>query len=126
MYFIFRSRNASEVFIQCGEFALTSLRIVDYISISPYYSSHNLQHNDIALLHLKKDFDLPDEENQNYINLAPICLPSFDSQDFFDSSDDCVAIAWNPDSEHGLPLYDFSIFRYSYDKWMLAECCFPM
>ena len=38
--------------------------------------------NDIALVHVKKDFDLIDEEADEYLNVAPICLPRFDDQDF--------------------------------------------
>ena len=33
-------------------------------------------------MHVKKDFDLIDEQADEYLNVAPICLPRFDDQDF--------------------------------------------
>ena len=49
-------------------------------------------------MHVKKDFDLIDEEEDENLNIAPICLPKFDEQDFLTGEDDCVTMGWGKES----------------------------
>ena len=61
----------------------------------------NRQYNNIALLHLKSEFDLKE-------NINTICLPEFGAVDDFNSKD-CHAMGWGKDVFGASP-YDFNQF----------------
>ena len=70
-------------------------RKVDSFTLHPrFVDNPDRLYNDIALVHVKKDFDLADEENDESMNVAPICLPAFGDSDFLMGRDDCVSMGW--------------------------------
>ena len=87
-----------EVRIRCGEWDLRSEkewfghqdRDVDSFTIHPeYFDNRDKLWNDIALVHVKKDFD---------VSLAPICLPQLYGTDFLTGENDCVSMGWGKKS----------------------------
>ena len=95
--------NIEEVTVRCGEWDLRSDqewylhqdRKVDSFTIHPrYISNPNRLYNDIALVHVKSDFLLADFEEEEHLNVAPICLPALYGRDFLRTRDDCVSMGW--------------------------------
>ena len=87
-----------EVRIRCGEWNLTSEqewfghqeRDVDSFTIHPkYFDDREKSWNDIALVHVKKDFD---------VSLAPISLPQLYGTNFLTGDDNCVSMGWGKKS----------------------------
>ena len=108
MLFCFRDYLGREedVTIRCGEWDLQSDqewflhqdRRVDSFSIHFRYKGGNKLYNNIALVHVKKEFDLADFDNEENLNVAPICLPSLYGKDFLQSRYDCVSMGWGKKS----------------------------
>ena len=108
MLFCFRDYLGREedVTIRCGEWDLQSDqewflhqdRRVDSFSIHFRYQGGNKLYNNIALVHVKKEFDLADFDNEENLNVAPICLPSLYGKDFLQSRYDCVSMGWGKKS----------------------------
>ena len=91
-----RNFEPDQIRVRCGEWDLRSDqewfvhqdREVESFSIHPkYFDDRDKLWNDIALVHVKKDFDLIDEEEDENLNIVPICLPKFDGQDFLTGKD---------------------------------------
>ena len=95
-----------EVTIRCGEWDLRSDqewfahqdRKVDSFSIHFRYRGGDKLYNDIALIHVKKDFDLADIDIEENLNVVPICLPKVYGRDFLQTRDDCVSMGWGKKS----------------------------
>jgi hypothetical protein len=70
-------------------------RKVDSFTLHPRYVDNiDRLYNDIALVHVERDFDISDPENDEYMNVAPICLPNFEGRDFLIGKDDCFSMGW--------------------------------
>ena len=93
-----------DVTVRCGEWDLRSDeqeyyafqdRNVDSITLHPvFYDSQRKLYNDIALVHVTEDFDLADVEEDEFLNVAPICLPDINGDNFRTGADDCVSMGW--------------------------------
>ena len=103
----FSKLEPKDVTVRCGEWDLRSDdqeyyefqdRKVDSFTIHPvFYDSRRKLYNDIALVHVTEDFDLADLEEDEYLNVAPICLPDFKGDlntNFKTEADDCVSMGW--------------------------------
>ena len=71
---------------------------MDSFSIHFRYRGGDKLYNDIALIHVKNDFDLADIDTEENLNVVPICLPKVYGRDFLQSRDDCVSMGWGKKS----------------------------
>ena len=93
----------SHVYVRCGEWNVRSNqerpkhqdRQVHLFSIHPQFNSLDFR-NDIALVHVHKGFELADLANRKNLNVAPICLPKFESENFkmHTVGEKCIAKGW--------------------------------
>ena len=74
---------------------------IDSFTLHPvFYDNQRKLYNDIALVHVNKDFDLADPIEDDYLNVAPICLPSFKDENFKTGADDCFSMGWGKQTEN--------------------------
>lgn len=103
-----RDINPSSLIVRCGDWDITDDsterfshqdRNVESISIHPRFDDDRTKlYNDIAILHLKEEFDM------KHRNIDTICLPHFDGEDDFDRKD-CVTMGWGKDASKKTPYY---------------------
>ena len=91
-------------------------RQVKSITIHPrFFEDQDYFSNDIALIHVEKDFDLADKQAEEYLNVAPICLPAFEDVDF--QEDKCVSMSWG-----GVPEYHVSMQQVNFSIVENKKC----
>ena len=107
----FRKYEAKDVTIRCGEWDLSSdqeffphqNQKIDSFTLHPvFYDNQRKLYNDIALVHVNKDFDLADPNEDDYLNVAPIFLPSFKDENFKTGADDCFSMGWGKRTQDAL------------------------
>ena len=105
----FREYEAKDVTIRCGEWDLRSEqesflhqdRKVDSFTLHPMFNEGRTKlYNDIALVHVTEDFNLADPIEEKYLNVAPICLPSFEDENFKTGADDCFSMGWGKQTQN--------------------------
>ena len=93
-----------KIHVRCGEWDYNSDqewyqhqdREVDSISLHPRFVGGDKEWNDIALVHVKHDFELANDQTEQNLNVAPICLPPFDEDDH--KENECYSMGWGKKS----------------------------
>ena len=86
--------------VRCGEWDLHSEqewyliqdRKVDSFTMHPRFIGGKKLYNDIALIHVSKDFDLANDQTEQHLNVAPICLPPFKEANV--NENECFSMGW--------------------------------
>ena len=81
-------RNQQEAFLHQDR------KVESFTQHPVFFDSQRKLYNDIALVHVTEDFDLANLEEEENLNVAPICLPNFKGENFKTGADDCVSMGW--------------------------------